>query len=213
MHHQLSMRKLWAAATFALLAVCGSVTCVEAPSPASAATGGSSSSATSGSSSSGADGEPCGMNGPCEPGWHCLFKDHACGTSPPASTCPVAYCAAPGSCSGLDGPPACGCDGKVYDNACLADSAGVGTSRLGSCGPAPQGHFACGDVFCKKATQFCMNSSGDGCAFPGNECRDLPQGCGSASCEACVDPSNECLDDLACSANADGDITVVCTTF
>lgn len=206
------MRKSWAAATLALLtaallAACGSVTVPDAPSSTSTA-------GASESSGSEAAGEACGMNGPCEPGSHCLFADHACGTSPPNAACSTeGYCAAPRSCSGLDGPPACGCDGKVYDNACLADSAGVGTSSLGNCGPAPQGRFACGEVFCEKAAQICIVTNPDGCGFPQHECRDLPQGCGVASCNGCVDQSSECLDVLQCSANASGDITVTCGTF
>ncbi|WP_437715077.1 hypothetical protein WMF45_00845 [Sorangium sp. So ce448] len=177
------------------------------------ASGSSGSAGASGSSGSGTAGEACGMNGPCAPGSHCLFGDLACGTSPPNDVCPAEYCAVPSSCSGLGGPPACGCDGKIYDNACLADSAGVGTSILGNCGPAPQGRFACGDVFCEKAAQICVENVPDGCAFTRYECRDLPQGCGSASCNECVDASNECLDVLHCLADANGDITVTCATF
>lgn len=210
MSYQPSMRKTLAATTIALLtaalvAACGSVTGPDAPSSTSAA-------GTSGGPDSGAAGEACGMNGPCEPGSHCIFRDHACGTSP-SSGCPTVYCAVPAPCSGLDGPPACGCDGKVYDSACLADSAGVGTSILGNCGPAPQGRFACGELFCEKATQICVDNNGDGCGFPSHECRDRPQGCSNSSCKECVDPSQECLDNLGCSADADGDITVDCVTF
>lgn len=206
------MRNSWAAATVALLtavllAACGSVTVPDAPSSTSTA-------GASGSSGSGTAGEACGMNGPCEPGSHCLFGDHACGTSPPNASCSTeGYCAVPGSCSGLDGPPACGCDGKIYDNACLADSIGVGTSSLGNCGPAPQGRFACGELFCEMAAQICIVTHPDGCGFFQHECRDLPQGCSNANCNGCVDQSNECIDVLQCSANASGDITVTCGTF
>ncbi len=207
MTYQPTMRKLLAVPTIALLtaallAACDSVTVPDAPSSTSTA-------------SSGAAGEACGMNGPCEPGSHCLFSDGACGQSMPSNTsCPAAgYCAVPSSCSGIDGPPACGCDGKIYDNACLANSAGVGTSILGSCGPAPQGRFVCGELFCEKATQICIVTSPDGCGFLGYECRDLPPGCGKATCKGCVDQANECIDVLSCSASTDGDITVNCTTF
>lgn len=218
MSHRPSLRGIWVAGVVTLLAVCGSINCGDVVSPASSASGSSgdatSSTSTtgSGSSSSSSGGEACGMNPACAPGSHCLFADHSCGTSAPGTTCPQAYCAMSGSCSGIVGPPACGCDGKVYDNECLADSAGVGTSKLGACGPAPQGRFACGHVFCEKATQFCIEKSGEGCAFGGYECRDLPQGCADAAC-VCTGLSGECLDGLQCDASADGDITVGCTNF
>lgn len=199
------MGKSLAAAAVALLTAALPAACGSDPT---------STAADSGSTGAGAAGEACGMNGPCAPGSHCLFSDHACGTSLPNASCPTeGYCAVPASCAGIPGPPACGCDGKVYDSACLADSAGVGTSSLGSCGPAPQAHFACGDVFCEKTAQICIVTNPDGCGFIQYECRDLPQGCGTASCGECVDQSKECMDVLSCSASAAGDLTVHCTTF
>jgi hypothetical protein len=100
----------------------------------------------------------------------------------------------------------------VYDNACLADAAGVGTSSFGACGAAPQGRFACGDLFCAKGVQFCMDKPGDGCGFGPHECRDLAPDCSAPGC-VCGGLEAECLDGLNCSASADGDVTVSCINF
>jgi hypothetical protein len=77
-----------------------------------------------------------------------------------------------------------------------------------------EGRFACGEGFCKSAVQICMQISPDGSGGPVHECRVLPQGCSEANCGGCVDQAaKECDDVLQCRANADGDITVDCTTF
>jgi hypothetical protein len=212
MSHQPSILKTWAAATLALLTAALAAACGSVAVPEDASSG--STTGAEVTTDSGVTVEACGMNGPCAPGSHCLFGDHECGTSTSNGPCPTAgYCSAPVSCTGIDGPPACGCDGKVYDSVCLANAAGVSTSKLGSCGPAPQGHFACGDVFCEKAAQICIVTNPDGCGFVQYECRDLPQGCSAATCGQCIDKANECLDVLECTASADGDILVNCTTF
>lgn len=197
-----------AAAAAALLMGCGSVTTVD-PSTSTGGAGGGSAAATT---SSGSAGAACGVGVVCAPGSHCLFADHACGKGAPGA-CPTAYCAAPFDCTALGGPPACGCDGVVYDNACLADSAGVGTSRFGACGAAPEGRFACGDLFCAKAVEYCMVKPGDGCGFGNYECRANPKSCGGALACACLDLTAECMDGLQCNANAEGDLSVTCTSF
>jgi hypothetical protein len=194
------------AAAALLLAACGGSVAPGDP-PSTSGTGGTSGSGGA-TTSSGSPAEECGTNGPCAQGSYCLYADHACGTTP-AGVCPAAYCAEPASCDGIDGPPACGCDGKIYDNTCLAGAAGAGTSKLGTCGPPPQGRFACGHVFCEKGAQFCVVTQGDGCAFVDYQCRALP--CGDPDC-GCIDLSSECLG-VACSVSADGDVTVECSSL
>lgn len=113
----------------------------------------------------------------------------------------------PDACHG-EMEPVCACDGKVYDNACLAALAGVDLQTLGGC-PTPGGTFPCGAEFCEEGAEFCQidlpGSPGDPTA---SACVPLPPNCQvpSATCG--------CLADLpcanSCTENTQGDFTLTC---
>ena len=95
--------------------------------------------------------QACGSRGlpPCPDGQYCRFPESAaCGSFDLPGTCePV-----PEDCPTTENP-VCGCDGQVYDNACLAAQEGVSPGPAGACGDAceadpdllPQGSFEDGE--------------------------------------------------------------------
>lgn len=95
--------------------------------------------------------------------------------------------------------PVCACDGKVYDNACIAELAGVDIQTLGGC-PAPDGTFPCGAEFCEAGAEFCQidlpGSPGDPTAYA---CVALPANClapgATCGCLADLPCANSCAED------------------
>jgi hypothetical protein len=61
--------------------------------------------------------------------------------------------------------PVCGCDGKIYPNACTANMANVDTSVDAPCA-APSGYFRCGAQFCVLGMEFCEVLGMDGPSNP-----------------------------------------------
>jgi hypothetical protein len=76
-------------------------------------------------------GSVCGglLGAGCEDGEFCNFPlDAICGAADQTGTCnPI-----PDFCT-LESNPVCGCDDQTYDNACIANQAGVSVASLGAC--------------------------------------------------------------------------------
>jgi hypothetical protein len=90
---------------------------------------------------------------PCAPGQLCKVPDLSCATTAVPGTCePVATSCPSG------GPPACGCDGRVYGNTCLASLAGTDLSLAAPCSP-PNGTFRCGPYFCNVGSEVCRKTT------------------------------------------------------
>ena len=144
-------------------------------------------------------------------------SSNACGgesgaTCPSGQFCkkPEGFCAAAaeGTCVDMQGlcpdvlDPVCGCDSLTYDNACLADRAGVTVLHTGPC-ECPSGAVACGgttDVRCE-AGQFCKKPDGACSADAEGVCAPLPGSCPPDSAPVCgcdgVTYSNACFTDAA----------------
>ncbi|AUX21916.1 hypothetical protein SOCEGT47_024120 [Sorangium cellulosum] len=80
-------------------------------------------------------GQICGTRGaePCADGFFCSFAPEAeCGATDVPGTCaPI-----PEACT-EQYEPVCGCDGRTYGNACIANSAGVSVASRGECKEEP----------------------------------------------------------------------------
>jgi hypothetical protein len=86
--------------------------------------------------------------------------------------------------------PVCGCDGKLYENFCLAHLAGTESTDAKHCTLGPD-RFACGREICHAPDQLCRllyndttkNESGE-CRY--NDCRKFPgPGCGCGGIPNC----------------------------
>jgi hypothetical protein len=95
--------------------------------------------------------------------------------------------------------PVCGCNGTTYDNACLADVAGVQIAGQGACQPqqacgGPSGTTCDTGEFCKKAVASCAPDAA-------GVCTDTPLSCPTALAPVCGCDgntyNNACLADAA----------------
>ncbi len=119
-----------------------------------------------GGGSGGGAGDGGGGGGPCAgqscgPNEYCADPDGGCGSGSHwvegQGWVPGASCQArPSTCAAGPGP-VCGCDGLVYENACIAAQQGLGVGYAG-CTP-PAGFVACGTTFCDASINYC-NTSG-----------------------------------------------------
>jgi hypothetical protein len=137
----------------------------------------------------------------------CTYSDKKCGQSAFVQaecfpTIPTPLCTD-------SGPPVCGCDGKVYPAPCELFKAGVDASQLGNC-TAPAGHFACGELFCKKGAEYCGGSGSDvGTQASSYECRPIPAACSAPGGAPCACFAGEPCGSF-CQASAEGNISVIC---
>jgi hypothetical protein len=164
-----------------------------------------------GETTTGGGGGPCGgiSGGICDPSRYCDYTGDTCGVSSGAGSCQPK----PEVCTDVI-EPVCGCDGKVYNNACEAAAAGIDLQSMGGC-PSPDGEFPCGGVFCSKTDQLCqIDKPPDGPGGPLDPggpvvytCVPLPPNC------QVPDATCACLADMPCAQScqlASGGFTLTC---
>jgi hypothetical protein len=153
---------------------------------------------------------------PCAPGQYCKAPDSSCGTTSVPGTCaPVAE-----SCPGED-TPVCGCDGSVYESACLASAAGEDVSATGKCS-APVDTFRCGPRFCRVEDEVCRKTTVLATAIGPDTYECVPEssscvdGCnpgpaGRCSLCAACPAGKKC--GFTCASDPDGSRTLECTVL
>jgi hypothetical protein len=118
----------------------------------------------------------------CGEGYYCDFAPEAmCGADDALGTCALK----PALCITIEAP-VCGCDGKDYSNACLANSAGVSVASEGSCDATGN---PCGGLFGFKCPEgyLCDYKLADACGVNDavGSCLAIPEACLPFENEVC----------------------------
>lgn len=142
-----------------------------------------------------AAGGRCRSNADCAASEYCRYQPGLCGRGKKGGSCrPRAEAA---SC-GHKYAPVCGCDGKVYDNACAARARGVDLDVTGRCRKVIPDFIACGAHYCDAHRSYCEIYLSDVLDPPTDHaCRPLPKSClphGKVprKCD-CFPPGTPCL--------------------
>lgn len=135
----------------------------------------------------------CRDNAACGPDEYCAFEPELCGKGRRPGNCRKR----PLDCLGAARSPVCGCDGKVYDNACAAHLGGIDLAVLGGCGTRMPSWMPCGKQFCDTRKDYCAIYLSDVFELPTDYfCRPLPASCSSGDGRI---PSCDCFpSDVAC---------------
>jgi hypothetical protein len=117
----------------------------------------------------------CRDNAQCAADQYCAFSPGLCGKGKRPGVCRPR----PRTC---DGPyqPVCGCDQRVYANACAASSAGVDLAVGGGCPSELRPHewLACGARYCAARKEYCEIILSDVPDPPTDyTCKPLPSAC------------------------------------
>jgi hypothetical protein len=110
----------------------------------------------------------------CSEGEYCAFEPPLCGKGKKPGACR----ARPATYADSAFTPACGCDGRVYDNECAAHAAGVDLAVTGGCGTRMPDWIPCGKRFCDVRKDYCAIYLSDVFELPTDYfCRPLPDSC------------------------------------
>ncbi len=137
------------------------------------------------------NGAACTTTAACGPLSRCDFTPDLCGKGKRPGICS----ARPTLCSQTYAP-VCGCDGKVYPNACAAEVAGVDFD-IGGTGCNQQriaDWIACGGRYCDARTSYCEIVLSDVFELPSDyTCKPLPPTCapGGSDC-SCFPKGTRC---------------------
>jgi hypothetical protein len=182
--------RLWFAPAILLIGISGCRSSAEAPTPnASAASHQKVSAASPAPRSCGRGAsEACPATEYCDdPYGLCARRDDLPGACRPRPT----------TCAKID-DPVCGCDTKIYKNACEAHVAGVDESLNGGCAERLPGRIPCGPRYCDARTTYCEIVLSDVAELPSDfTCKPLPAGCvalvraGNSSC-SCLPTGTRC---------------------
>lgn len=142
----------------------------------------SSSSASSGSGGSGGCGGGCLDPGQCYESSECKANEYCL-----HDNCyPIGQCTPmPDACTP---DPVCGCNGKIYADACTASADGQsGYLSYTECSDPPAGQFPCGTGYCTLASEYCRQGT-DGAL----SCMALPAECAADPSCSCVIDKTTC---------------------